>query len=311
MKKRFKAQKAYLRLDHFLHDSLTNISRSRLERLIKEGYVKLNQQPVIKKNTRIRVGDVIDMEIPEPEDHPYQPSSELKRLFEDDFLLVIEKPSGISVHPGSGGHEETILDIFRFYYPQINEIKETERPGIVHRLDKDTSGVLLLAKDIITMKRLQKQFKRREVKKNYLALVHGEIRYRNGTINAAITRDPRHRTRFKAVPGGESTKERSKLREAATEYSVIRQYPDFAFIKVSPLTGRTHQIRVHLSYYGNPILGDPIYGKKEKKRIIDRLGLHAYSLEFKHPITGNMIYSYSLFPKKLSNFLRHHGMIDL
>ena len=309
MKKRFKAQKAYSRLDHFLSDSLKNTSRSRVARLIQDGHVKLNNQLVSKKNIHVRVGDILDLELaePEPKDHQYQPSIELKKLFEDDYLLIIEKPRGISVHPGSGEHGETILDIFRYYYPRVEEMKESERPGIVHRLDKDTSGVLLLAKDIITMKRLQKQFKRREVKKTYLALVHGRVRYRNGTIDAPLIRDPRHRTRFKALRPGESSEDIASVREAITEFSVIRQYRDFAFLRVFPLTGRTHQIRVHLSFFGNPILGDPVYGKGHT---FERLALHAYCLEFTHPITGNLIYSYSVIPEVFRNFLCQKGTVN-
>jgi 23S rRNA pseudouridine1911/1915/1917 synthase len=303
MKKRFKAQKDYPRLDHFLNASLKDFSRSRVGKLIRDGHVKLNHQPVSKKNIHIRVGDIVDLELaePEPKDLQQQPSIELNKLFEDDYLLIIDKPWGISVHPGSGEHVETILDIFRYYYPQVEEIKETVRPGIVHRLDKDTSGVLLLAKDFITMKRLQKQFKRREVKKTYLALVHGRMRYRNGTIDAPIGRSHRHRTRYKVIEVGSSNAESIKAREAITEFSVIRQYQDFSLVKLFPLTGRTHQVRVHLSSYGNPILGDPVYGKGHT---FERLALHAYSLEFTHPVTGNLIYSYSVFPGVFRNFLR-------
>ena len=261
-------------MDHFLSETLKDISRSRVAKLIEDGHAKLNNQLVRRKNIHIRVGDIVDLEVaePEPKGHRYQPSIELKKVFEDDCLLIIDKPCGISVHPGSGEHGETILDIFRYYYPRVEEMDDTERPGIVHRLDKDTSGVLLLAKDLITMKRLQKQFKRREVKKTYLVLVHGQVRYRNGTIDAAITRDPRRRTRFKAVRSGEQPGEVANVREAVTEFSVIRQYRDFAFLKVFPLTGRTHQIRVHLSFYGNPVLGDPVYGKGHT---FERLALHA------------------------------------
>ncbi len=219
-------------MDHFLSETLKNISRSRVVKLIEDGHVKLNNQLVSKKNIHIRVGDIVELELvePEPKDHRYQPSIELKKLFEDDYLLIIDKPCGISVHPGSGEHGETILDIFRYYYPGVEEIKEAERPGIVHRLDKDTSGVLLLAKDLVTMKRLQKQFKRREVKKTYLALVQGRVRYRNGTIDAAIFRNPRRRTRFKAIRPGEQPGDMVNVREAITEFSVIRQDRDFAFL---------------------------------------------------------------------------------
>jgi 23S rRNA pseudouridine1911/1915/1917 synthase len=230
----------------------------------------------------------------------FQPSIELKKLFEDDYLLIVDKPCGISVHPGSGDRVETLLDIFRFHYPRVEEMEDTERPGIVHRLDKDTSGALLLAKDIITMKRLQKQFKRMEVKKTYLALVHGHMRYRNGTIDAPIARSPRNRTRFKVIDHPDAA-DMGNSREAVTEFSVIRQYRDFSLVKVFPLTGRTHQIRVHLSYYGNPVLGDRVYGKGHS---LKRLALHAYSLEFRHPMTGNVISSYSVFPGVFRNFLR-------
>jgi len=297
--KRFKAKKAYPRLDHFLNESLTDMSRSRVVQLIKEGHIKLNGQPVSKKNIRLREGDVVDVELVEHEKEKrkeYFPTFELKKLFEDDYLLIIDKPCGVPVHPGSGTHRDTILDVFRFHYPQIDEIPDTERPGIVHRLDKDTSGVLILAKDNIAVKRLQKKFKRREVKKTYLALVSGHPRYRNGTIDVPIARSLRNRTRYRAVEV-----DAANAREAVTQFSVIREYSDFSLVKIFPLTGRTHQIRVHLSYYRNPILGDTVYGKRGT---FERLALHAYSLEFFHPITGQLIMSYSPFPLVFRNFLK-------
>ena len=307
--KRFKAKKAYARVDHFLTESLGGISRSRIAQFIAENRVKLNDRPVSKKNLPIREGDAVEVEWreEEPKTLPYQPSVQLKKLYEDEYLLIIDKPSGISVHPGSGERGETILDLFRFHYPQIEAIKDTERPGIVHRLDKDTSGVLLLAKDTVSMRRLQKQFKRREVKKTYLALVQGRLRYRNGTIDAPLARSPRQRTRFQVVSpgrgfkGSEDPGAREKVREAVTEFSVIRQYDDFSFVRLFPLTGRTHQVRVHLCYYGNPVLGDRIYGRAQSFK---RLALHAYSLEFRHPWTGNVMVSTSVFPEVFRNFLR-------
>ncbi|NIM15382.1 MAG: RluA family pseudouridine synthase [Candidatus Aminicenantes bacterium] len=295
--KRFKARKTYARLDHFLTESLTEMSRSQVAHIIKGNHVKLNDKPIYKKNIEIHEGDVVDVELVEldREQKEYRPSLELIKLFEDDYLLIIDKPCGVSVHPGSGEHRETILDVFRFLYPRINEIEDAERPGIVHRLDKDTSGVLILAKDTNTMKRLQKQFKRREIKKTYLALVSGGMRYRNGVIDAPIGRSLRDRTRFKVVDNEQG-------REAITEFSVIRYYPDrdFSFVKLFPHTGRTHQLRVHLSYYGNPILGDRVYGKHHTFK---RLALHAYSLEFRHPITANIIQSYSVLPEIFRRYL--------
>ena len=302
IRKRFKAKKAYSRLDHFLNESLKDMSRSQVVQLIKEGHIKLNGQPVSKKNIHLREGDVLDVELIEKEKDrakDYFPTVALKKLFEDDYLLIIDKPCGLPVHPGSGPHRDTILDVFRFHYPQVDEIPDTERPGIVHRLDKDTSGVLLLAKDSITVKRLQKQFKRREVKKTYLALVSGQLRYKNGTIDVPIVRSLRNRTKYKAVQGNGAAA--TNAREAVTQFSVIREYRDFSLVRVFPLTGRTHQVRVHLSYYGNPVLGDTVYGKGGS---FDRLALHAYSLEFYHPITDLLIMSYSPFPSVLRNFLK-------
>lgn len=299
--KRFTAKKTYPRLDHFLVESLPDMSRNQITKLIKENLVRLNGQPVNKKSPEILAEDVVDIEIPQPEKKEYIPSFELTKLFEDPYLLIIDKPSGIPVHKGAGEKVETILDVFRFYYPQINEIRGAyaDRPGIVHRLDKDTSGILLLAKDMVTMRRLQKQFKRREIQKTYLALVAGQMRYRSGTIDAPIVRSTRNRTRY--IVSDRDNKASLHAREAITEYSVIREFRDFSYVRLSPHTGRTHQLRVHLSHAGNPILGDKVYGKATS---FERLALHAYSIEFIHPITGLEIISYSPFPAVFREFLK-------
>ncbi|MGE5340116.1 MAG: RluA family pseudouridine synthase [Candidatus Omnitrophota bacterium] len=297
--KRFKAKRYYSRLDHFLVESLPGMTRSQIVKLIQDNHVTLNGKVVIKKNHEVEIDDVVDMAFPQIEKPEYTPGFQLTKLYEDDYLLIIDKPYGVSVHPGSGEPHETVLDVFRYYYPQVNDIKtsDKERPGIVHRLDKDTSGVLILAKDTVTMRRLQKQFKRREVHKTYVALVYGHMRYRNGTIDAPIARSTRNRTRFKVV---ESDTE-EKAREAVTEYSVIREFDDFSFVRLFPLTGRTHQLRVHLSHSGNPVLGDPTYGKNHP---FARLALHAYSVEFRHPITGVILQSFSPFPQIFRDFLK-------
>jgi 23S rRNA pseudouridine1911/1915/1917 synthase len=301
--KRFIAKKAYPRLDHFLVEFLPEMSRSQIAKLIKENKVKLNDEPVTKKSPEILVEDVVEIEIPQPEEKEYHPSFEFKKLYEDPYLLIIDKPSGIPVHKGAGEDVETILDVFRYHYPQVDEIAgpniDNDRPGIVHRLDRDTSGILVLAKDIMTMRRLQKQFKRREVQKTYLALVSGHMRYRSGTIDAPIVRSPRNRTRFIVLDRGHEGMENA--REAVTEYYVIREYQDFSYVRLMPHTGRTHQLRVHLSHAGNPILGDKIYGKAST---FERLALHAYSIEFTHPISGMMMVSYSPFPPLFRDYLK-------
>ncbi len=299
IKKRFKANKSYARLDHFLNESLPDISRTQIGKLIKDNRVSLNDKPVARKNTEILVGDEVEIEIPQPEVKEYTPSFELKKLFEDDHILIIDKPAGVSVHVGAGEYQETILDVFGFHYPQIGEIEDTDRPGIVHRLDKDTSGILLLAKDTRSMRRLQKQFKRRDVKKTYLALVSGGVRFRSGTVDAPIVRSPRNRTRFIVIDREHELAEGA--REAVTEYSVVREYGDFSFVRLIPHTGRTHQLRVHFSHLGNPILGDRVYGKESS---FERLALHAYSIEFRHPITDHSIMSFSPFPSVFRDFLK-------
>jgi 23S rRNA pseudouridine1911/1915/1917 synthase len=302
-----KAKAPYTRIDHFLNELITSLSRSQIAKLIKDNHIKLNGRTVKKKNLPIIPGDIVEVEIEireaEAEAATYRPSLSLDaiKLYEDDYLLIIDKPRGISMHPGSGAREETILDVFRYHYPRMEGIETgaDERPGIVHRLDKETSGVVILAKDQVTMKRLQKQFKRRQVKKTYMALVSGSPRYRNGTIDVPLARSQRNRTRFRAARAGDERA--GAAREAVTHYTVIRQYSDFSLVKAFPLTGRTHQIRVHFAHLGNPILGDPVYGKAHT---FERLALHAYSIEFYHPVTNQKIISYSPFPGVFREFIK-------
>lgn len=299
--KRFIAREAYTRLDRFLDDQLPEMSRSKIQKLIKDNHVQINSQPVNRKNREIQPGDTVDLEIPQQEEIEYHPSLPLApmKLYEDDYLLIIDKPAGISVHKGAGEQHETILDIFRYHYPQVNDIPDEERPGIVHRLDKETSGVLLLAKDVRTMRRLQKQFKRREVHKTYLALAAGKVRFRSGTIDAPIIRHPRHRTKYTVTDWDNPLSENA--REAETRYAVIRQFDTFCYVQLMPLTGRTHQLRVHLAHLGNPVLGDTVYGRRFP---FERMALHAHSIEFQHPITGNGIASFSPFPAIFREYIK-------
>lgn len=302
--KRFIAKKEYSRLDHFLSEMLTEMSRSQASKLILDNHVKLNDKPVTKKNREIKSGDVLDIELIEAEENTTPPSLQLHKLFEDDYLLIIDKPCGVTVHKGAGEKEETILDVFRYYYPQVKEMEELEpeRPGIVHRLDKDTSGVMVLAKDIRTMRRLQKQFKRHDVQKTYVALVEGTVRYRNGTIEVPIARCHKNRTRFRAVEENEA-EQFPDAREAITDYHVDYQFKDCALLSAAPQTGRTHQLRIHMAFIGNPVLGDPWYGRNNKLKFA-RLGLHAYCIEFVHPITGFGIRAFSPMPESFRLFIR-------
>ncbi len=366
----FDADQDYPRLDHFLVENIPGYSRSQLVKFITAGKVKINGILVSKKNREIITGDLVEIELPEtsPQDisdlpRTYTPSVELKKLYEDDYLLIIDKPTGIAVHPGAGDRTETILDIFGYYYPQILEMEvepgveidtgmsleeeqypgleeeididndlddevvsisshgpgvtpgETpgagaghiDRPGIVHRLDKETSGVLVLAKDYMTMQRMQALFKMREVSKAYLALVSGHMRFRNGTIDVPLMRSRRDRKKFSVALGDFA----DRGREAQTGFSVLRQFENFSYVKLFPRTGRTHQIRVHLAHFGCPVLGDRLYGRghRGKNQQVDmkeirRLALHAYSITFEHPITGHRLTATSPFPQVFREFLK-------
>ena len=289
-----KAKEDWQRIDLFLAEHLESHSRSQVEKLVRSGAVSLNRTVVQRKNLRIEQGDIIEVSLPDevqPEALVRELSqpAELVKLYEDEHLLIIDKPTGISVHPGAGERRTTVLDIFRSLYPQIDSIPDTDRPGIVHRLDKETSGVLVLAKDETTMKRMQKKFKRREVRKTYLAFAKGHLRYMNGTIDVPIARNPKNRKKYMAVP----YEYYENAREAVTDFSLIRAFDDFSFIKLNPHTGRTHQLRVHLSHFGNPILGDPVYGKGARFK---RLALHAHQIEFAHPWTEQILVARSPLP---------------
>lgn len=293
----FSVKEYWERIDHYLTAALPSMSRSQIERLIKDGRVVLNGVVLLKKSQEVAPGDRIAVEIVSREPDAYLPSQSLRKLFEDEWLLVIDKPSGLPVHPGAGEKQETVLDIFRFHYPQVAAFADQERPGIVHRLDKDTSGDLILAKSEDALERMQELFQEREMQKTYLALVKGHMRFRNGTIDLPLARSTKNRARF-AVVGEES----EGGREAVTDFTVLRAFDKFTYVRLMPHTGRTHQLRVHLSYFGNPILGDILYGNR-KELVLPRLALHAYQIEFVHPITGSGIRVTSPLPYDLRRFM--------
>jgi 23S rRNA pseudouridine1911/1915/1917 synthase len=285
------------RIDHYLAAVLQPMSRSHIEKMIKNQQVKLNGAPLLKKSQEVIPGDRIDVEAEIEAEIVYAPSRPLRKLFEDEWLLVIDKPTGLAVHPGAGEKQETILDIFRFHYPQISEMSDPERPGIVHRLDKDTSGVLILAKTEEALDRMQELFQEREMQKTYLALVTGAMRFRNGTIDLPLARSLKQRARFEVV--GE---DRADRREAVTDFSVICEFEKFTYVRLMPKTGRTHQLRVHLSHFGNSVLGDILYGKT-RRRDFPRLALHAYQIEFVHPFTGSGVRVTSPLPADLRKYM--------
>ncbi len=266
-----------VRLDQFLARELPKFSRSRLQQLIRGKFVLLNDSPARPRDF-VREGDRIALTEPPPEEIDTLPEAiPLDILYEDDDLIVINKPSGLVVHPGAGQREHTLVNALLHHFPKLSGIGGKQRPGIVHRLDKETSGCLAVAKNDATHHALATQFAERSVEKIYLALVAGKFRKRAGVIEESIGRHPKDRQRMSVRP--------ERGRPAKTEYRVINSSSDMSFIECKLHSGRTHQIRVHLQHLGHPVLGDKIYGRRLAKTF-PRQMLHAWKLGFEHPRDG-------------------------
>jgi 23S rRNA pseudouridine1911/1915/1917 synthase len=261
------------RLDLFLVSKLAEFSRSRLQGLIRAGFVLVDGEIVMKPSFVLSAGQKVQVRIP-----PAEPSGiegeqiPLDIVFENDDLIIINKPAGMVVHPSAGHPSGTLVNAALGYDPDMEGVGGELRPGIVHRLDKDTSGLIVIAKNGQTLAYLQEQFKLRKVEKTYLALVEGTPPTKSGRIEAAIGRDPAHRKLMAILPEG-------KGRAAVTEYKTLEGFTDFTLLEVHPFTGRTHQIRLHLKLLGNPIVGDMVYGHKHTSVPITRQFLHANRLK--------------------------------
>ncbi len=268
---------ASLRLDRFLAMELPQYSRSRFQQLIRDGSVRLNGKTARPRHI-LRAGDIIDVTEPPPEKIDNQPEAILLDiLFEDDDLIVINKPAGLVVHPAAGHREHTLVNALLHHCPKLSGIGGKERPGIVHRLDKDTSGCLVVAKNDESHRGLSIQFAERVVEKIYLALVSGKLSRSAGVIEEKIGRHRVHRQRMSV------TSERG--RAARTEYRVLRSSEQASLVECKLHSGRTHQIRVHLHHLGHPVLGDKVYAPKLTGKI-PRQMLHAWKLGFRHPRTA-------------------------
>lgn len=260
------------RLDKFLVQCLPDFSRSRLQSLIKEGMVQVDGSPVNKTGFVLAPGQRVDVLLP-----PTRPAGlvaediPLNILFENDDLVVIDKPAGMVVHPAAGHEQGTLVNAVLAHDPDMEGVGGEQRPGIVHRLDKNTSGLILVAKNDQTLRWLQDQFRLRKVRKVYLALVDGHPPTPVGRIEAAIGRDPSLRKQMAIVSD-------NKGRAASSEYKTLESFPQHALLEVHPETGRTHQIRLHLAFIGCPIVGDTLYGRRHPTVSIDRHFLHAARL---------------------------------
>ena len=284
-----------VRLDKYVAEKCPQLSRTRAQRLISEGYIMVNDSPV-KASLKLDAGDGVTITIPPITPSPLLPEAiPFNIIYEDDDLLVIEKPAGLTVHPAPGHPGHTLVNAVLSYLSGLPDAGDSLRPGIVHRLDKDTSGVMLVARNSVAHANLSDQFKTHSVVKAYLVLVKGHLTPEHGLIEAPIGRDPRNRKRMAVAT-------ESRGREARTQYHVVRYIDDYTLLEVIPETGRTHQIRVHLSAIGYPVVGDSTYGVKSAH--LSRQFLHASRLGFHLPSTGEYVEFESELPADLEQALR-------
>jgi 23S rRNA pseudouridine1911/1915/1917 synthase len=289
----FNSPIADIRLDKYLTQVLPQFSRAYLQKLIVRGYILVNGQRT-KANQRLSNVDRITVELPLLPRYPLAEPIPLTIIYEDEAILVIDKPAGLTVHPAPGHPSHTLVNAILAHCPDLATSKELTRPGIVHRLDKDTSGLIVIAKNDIARDYLIAQFKDRTVTKGYLVLVKGMLSLEQGVIEAPIGRDPHSRRRMAIVETG---------KEATTKYHVRQYLDNYTLVEVTPLTGRTHQIRVHLSSIGYPVAGDSLYGTKSPH--LNRQFIHAYRLGFCLPSTEQYQEFIAPLPVDLEQALGH------
>jgi len=282
-----------IRLDKYLTRVLPQFSRAYLQKLIEQGYVLVNGQRA-KASQKLSKNDRITVELPPVPGRPLAEPIPLAIIYEDEDVLVIDKPAGLTVHPAPGHPSHTLVNAILAHCPGLTMSNEPMRPGIVHRLDKDTSGLIVIAKNDLAREYLTAQFKSRTVTKGYLVLVKGRLSPEQGIIEAPIGRDPHSRRRMAIVEAG---------KEATTQYQVRKYLDTYTLVEVSPLTGRTHQIRIHMSAIGCPVVGDPIYGIRSAH--LNRQFIHAYRLGFLLPSTGQYQEFISPLPVDLAQALEH------
>jgi len=286
------------RLDIYLTTCLPEFSRSRLQGLIKDGFVRVDGEAATKPSRTLGLGAAVEVHIPPPAPSRLVGESiPLDILFENDDLLVVNKPAGMVVHPSPGHEVGTLVHAVLGHVPDLEGIGGEERPGVVHRLDKDTSGLILLAKNERAHRWLQDQFRLRKVEKTYLALVDGAPPTPTGRVEAPVGRAPAHRKKMAVLPAG-------KGREAASEYRTLERFKAHTLLEVHPLTGRTHQIRLHLAFLGCPIVGDTIYGRRNPSVEISRHFLHAFKLRILLPGEKEPCTFEALLPEELERVLR-------
>lgn len=290
------------RIDAFLASKLHDVTRSWLQKLIEAGNVSVEGREKLAKNYKLRAGDRLTVELPEPETLDVLPENiPLDIVYEDEYLLVVNKPSGMVVHPAVGNHTGTLVNAVMFHCgDQLSSINGVVRPGIVHRIDKDTSGLLVIAKTDAAHRGLAEQFAVHSIKRAYRAVVYNNIKEDDGRVDAPIGRNPKDRLKMAVVSA-------DKGRRAVTNYHVIERSGKFTYVECRLETGRTHQIRVHMAYIGHPLLGDPLYGPRKGMSGLTGQVLHAKELGFVHPITGEYMEFDSELPTEFVKTLKKAG----
>ena len=298
------------RIDKYLHShpKLSGFSRVMIQNIIKEGAVKVNGK-IVKPSFKLSPGDKIDLTVPRPPSKEIHPQDiPLNIIYEDDDIIIVNKQADMIVHPARGNTNGTLVNALAFYSDKLSSGLGEFRPGIVHRLDRNTTGVMVVTKNDTAQWKIAKQFEQRKTKKSYLAIVHGVPELTADRINAPLGVHPRAREKYAIRP--------EIGKEAITVYEVVESFRGFSLLKMTPKTGRTHQIRVHLSYIKHPIVGDDMYGGKlvypwqlqdaepaPQDPVINRVALHASTLEFKHPTTEKIMKFEAPLPKDMQNLL--------
>lgn len=283
------------RLDSYVAEKLEKVSRSYIKKLIDDKLVLVNNK-FTKSSYIIKIGDLIEVNIPEikkviatPEDIP------INIIYEDNDFVIVNKPQGMVVHPGVDNNSGTLVNGLLYHIETLSNINNNIRPGIIHRIDKDTSGILVVAKNNKTHKLLSSEFKARRVKRDYLALVHGVVENDKGKIIAAIGRNKTNRLKM-------SIKD-EKGREAISFYKVVNRFDRYTLLEVSLETGRTHQIRVHMEHLNHPVVGDPLYSNRKNEFALDKQMLHAYRLGFIHPSKNEYVEFTADLPNYFTNII--------
>ena len=282
-----------MRIDKFLTGELDELSRTQVQNLIKDNNVLVNDKNV-KANYILALNDEVIVKIPDPVDIDIKKEDiPLDIYYEDDDVIVINKPSGMVVHPALGNYSGTLVNALMYHCKDLSGIGGVNRAGIVHRIDKDTSGLLVCCKSDLAMKSLSHQFLEKTVDRKYIAICYGVINHNLGRIDAPLGRDPENRKRYAIVDDG---------KHAVTNFRVLERFKEYSLLELSLETGRTHQIRVHMKYIGHPVVGDPLYGPRN---VIGDHGqyLHAMTLGFTHPRTGERLEFTSPLPDFFNEFL--------